>query len=78
MANLCEKCLFYNPAFDAMNAPDYVVEGQEETETHYCLAFDTGAGIPADIWAGKVSHETPYPGDGGIQFVPDPDKLEEE
>ena len=36
--------------------------------TKICSAFPDG--IPEEILNGKVSHEEPYPGDNGYQFIP--------
>jgi hypothetical protein len=33
-----------------------------------CVAFPRG--IPADILSGRVTHTSPYDGDGGIRFAP--------
>lgn len=35
-----------------------------------CLAFQYPGHIPYEIMQGEVSHKTPYPGDGGIQWAP--------
>lgn len=40
---------------------------KHNTNHGVCNAFNY---IPDDIWYGKVSHRTPYPGDNGIQFEP--------
>ncbi|MEM4501026.1 MAG: hypothetical protein QW512_02715 [Thermofilaceae archaeon] len=33
-----------------------------------CAAFPSG--IPREIWDGRLSHDTPYPGDQGYRFEP--------
>lgn len=38
----------------------------ESGETHRCKAFNV---IPKPIWDNQVSHEKPYPGDKGIQYL---------
>ena len=38
---------------------------------HKCNAFLDG--IPHEIWAMKVFHNKPYPGDNGIKFKPLPE-----
>jgi hypothetical protein len=40
-----------------------------------CLAFP--GGIPRPILDAEVTHKRPYPGDHGILYDPDPEKIEE-
>ena len=37
-----------------------------DIQSRKCKAFP--GGIPREIWLGKNTHMTPYPGDHGIQF----------
>lgn len=37
----------------------------------YCEAFPDG--IPDEVLYGVVDHRNPIPGDGGVQFEPEPD-----
>ena len=38
----------------------------EEAFGHSCTAFPRG--IPSDVWAGEVRHDSPIQGDNGIRF----------
>ena len=39
-------------------------------EGRTCDAFPERDSIPLEIWLGENDHQSPYPGDHGIQFEP--------
>jgi hypothetical protein len=47
------------------------VHSEIDEEAMYCSAFPDR--IPQEVMFGVLDHRNPIPGDGGIQFEPDPD-----
>jgi hypothetical protein len=44
----------------------------DQKEGAFCEAFPEGKGIPTEIILCRVTHRLPYPGDHGLQWLPEP------